>query len=82
MGVGEEQKGERMKREKIQHVVLAVSQCVIKFCTLSPSLCRTGNLTGPEPGEQIRGGGGGQERGEERMKEEKLREGIGEDDSK
>lgn len=50
------------EKEKILRVVLAVSQCVIKFCTLSPSLCRTGNLTGPEPGEQIRGGESGDRR--------------------
>lgn len=44
------------RRDKIQHTVLAVNQCVIKFCTLSLLFCRSGNLAGPEPEEQVRGG--------------------------
>lgn len=54
--------GQASKREGRSHVVLAVSQCVIKFCTLSPSLRTTGNLTGTEPGERIRGGESGAKR--------------------
>lgn len=42
--------------ERKSNTVLAVNQYVIKFCTLSPLFCRSGNLAGPEPGEQVRGG--------------------------